>query len=77
MDIFICMTDSLCCTPETNIVSQPYSNKILKKPNLTLTHKATREKTKPVSKETIIIRTEINEIETKTIKRSVNLKDYS
>ena len=27
MDIGICVTDSLCCTPETNMVNQLYSNK--------------------------------------------------
>ena len=27
MDIFVHWTDSLCCTPETNTISQPYSNK--------------------------------------------------
>ena len=32
MDIFICKTDSLCCTPEANTtLSQLYSNNIKKK----------------------------------------------
>ena len=31
MDICVCITDSLCCTPGTNIVSQLYSNIFSKK----------------------------------------------
>ena len=37
-DVCICMADSLCCTAETNIVKQLFSNKIFRKEEMSYGH---------------------------------------
>ena len=37
-DVCVCMADSLCCTAETNIVKQLFSNKIFRKEEMSYGH---------------------------------------